>query len=216
RRRKAKEPDGFKVRWALLAGGIIFVAVAAVLEHPAIDQHTPATVATYKSVVFTWKALIGLLKEIGFALIIAWAVSYGIERTAKKREHEAHEHARKQMASDVVHAVFGLLHSPTYVRRVVETTLQCQVVRVHYNVDYAIEPLSSREAADLRVAQNRFVKLTQISSYAFRNVSGVPIKHTIRYALPVRGQRLQQLAGISRIKIGKQEIVGEALKRAIT
>ncbi len=211
------DPNVFQVRWALLAVGLIVVGLAVVMEHPAVGAASPEVVSLHKSVVFSWKAVIGLLKEVGFALIIAWAVSYGIERTAKKREHEAHELARKQMSSDVVHAVFGLLHSPTYVRTVVETTLQCRVVRLHYNVSYLIEPLSAGEIENLRVTPDRFVKLTQISSYTFKNVSGTPIKHTVRYALPVRaGQKAYEFAGITKIKIGEKTIAGPDLNKAIT
>lgn len=209
-------PDGFKVRWFLLAVGFLTVATAAILEHPSVDKITPDVAATFHSVVFSWKALIGLLKEIGFALIIAWAVSYGIERTAKKREHEAHEHARKQMASDVVHAVFGLLHSPSYVRTVVETTLQCRIVRLHYNVSYLIEPLSDKDVANLRVTPGRFVKLSQVSSYTFKNVSGAPIKHAVRYALPVRASpKLYEFAGITKIKIGDKTIAGPDVAKGL-
>lgn len=213
---RKKPPEAFKVRWFLLSAGVIFVALAAILEHPSVDKITPEVISATSSVVFSWKAVIGLLKEIGFALIIAWAVSYGIERSAKKREHEAHEHARKQMASDVVHAVFGLLHSPAYVRTVVETTLQCRIVRLAYKVNYLIEPLTEKETANLRVTPGRFVKLTQVSSYTFRNVSASPIKHPVRYALPVRaGAKLYEFAGITKIRIGDKEIVGADTTKAI-
>lgn len=217
---RPKKPDRFRVNWLLLFVGVLFVATAAVMEHPAVSAITPTQVHVADveslSLIFSWKSLISLLKELGFALIIAWAVSYLIERHAKKREHEAHEAARKQMASDVVHAVFGLQHSPVYVRTVVETTLQCRVIRKHYSADYTIEHLSPADAARLGVKKGRFVKLTQVSSYTFKNVSPAPVKHPIKYALPVRaGAKLHDFAGITKIRIDGKEFTGKALDKAV-
>ncbi len=215
---KRKADKWFRVNWLLLIIGFLLVAGAAVLEHPVLAENVPTNldVPYVESVVFSQKSLIGLLKEIGFALIIAWAVSYLIERHAKKREHEAHEAARKQMASDVVHAVFGLQHSPAYVRKVVETTLQCKVVRKHYSVEYSIDPLTPEEVAALQTTTGRFVKFTQVSSYTFRNVSQGPVKHAIKYALPVRaGPAAFDFAGITTMRIDGKKFKGPALQRAL-
>lgn len=218
---KPKQSERFRVNWLLLFVGVLLVAAAAVMEHPAVSEISPPQVHVVDveslSLIFSWKSLISLLKELGFALIIAWAVSYLIEQHAKRREHEAHEAARKQMASDVVHAVFGLQHLPAYVRTVVETTLQCRVIRKHYSADYTIEHLSVDEAKRLGVKRGRFVKLTQISSYTFNNVSPAPVKHAIKYALPVRaGTKLHDFAGITKIRIDGKEFSGKALDKAVT
>lgn len=217
---KRKAGEKFRVNWLLLALGIISVAIAAVLEHPVLAAKTPHVLSagefSGQSVVFSWKALIGFLKEIGFALIIAWAVSYLIERQAKKRDHEANEAARKQMASDVIFAVYGLQHSRDYVRKVVEKTLLPKVVRTRYSVGYTIERLSAEEQADLQVTSTRFVKFSQISTYSFLNVSPDPVTHEIRYALPVRnGERLHDFAGIRSAKIGDQICTRAQLEGAL-
>ncbi|MCA3719090.1 MAG: hypothetical protein IM674_12640 [Brevundimonas sp.] len=212
----------------LLFGGMFAIVGAVALEHPlmglldsaksyaATDPAQPSSfVARYQSSVLSWKTFIGILKEVGFALIIAWAVSVFIEQRSRAREHKTHEAQRRQMANDVVHAVFGLLHKPAYVRKVVETNLQTKVVRKHYDATYRLEALTPEEEAELEVEPGRFVKLTQRSTYTFLNVSPGPVKHKIVYSIAVRGGKIAEAAGLKFASLDKQELKPHQITKAL-
>lgn len=112
---------------------------------------------------FSLKTASSLTKEIGFALLIAWAISAFIERQSRERDEQNAEATRERIARDVVHAVFGLQHDATFVRTVIEKSLHSKVVRKRFQATYTLEPLNAAEEEQLGVTPSRFVKLTQIS-----------------------------------------------------
>lgn len=207
-----KKTKKFRVYWGIFWGGIFLILLAVVLEAKGIPN--------YKAFndgygVWSKKSLVAFMKEWGFAFVIAWAISYLIDKQAKEREHEAHTESNKQMAENVVHAVFGLQHAIPYVRKVVERTLKSEVVREHYQTHYSITSLTPDEVQKYGLQPDRFVKLTQRSKYSFRNVSAQTVNFVVRYAIAVRGGTLQDAAGVTYVTIGGKRIPDGALKRSM-
>jgi hypothetical protein len=182
----------------LLAMGLGLVFFAVLLEHPDVAHLSDAYPApTMLLARATW---VGLCKEIGFALLIAWGVSAGIERRARERDEENAEQTRGRIARDVVHAVYGLNHDANYVRTVIETNLHSKIVREFYDCEYTIEPLSPAEEKALGAPPGRLLRFTQVSKYSFLNVSGADVAFDVKYSLPARfGQKLRDFAGVQAI-----------------
>lgn len=177
----------------LLALGFVALATVVLVEH--LSDGAP-------SKVFSLYTAMSLGKEVGFALLIAWGVSAGIEKQARARDLENAEKTRGRIAQDVVHALYGLQHNNNYVRKVIERTLQPHVVRDRFECDYTLCPLSADEIASLGVDPTRFVKLTLLSRYTFMNVSTQAIEFDVRYALAARfGKALRDFATIKQVKI---------------
>lgn len=210
--RRKKKSHAIKVYWGLLMVGVVVILIAAMFEHPVVAELTQYD---DKSVVFSRNSMISFGKEVGFALIIAWGVSFLIDRQATLREQASHAATAKEMSENVIHAVFGLQHAIPYVRKVVERTLQAKVIRTHYQVHYTIEGISDEEAEKLAITPGRFVKLTQRSSYNFRNVSAEDVDFTIRYAIAVRGGKLLDAAGITTVGIAGKQLSKTQVKKAM-
>lgn len=192
-----------KVNWIIPLLGLIAVLLAVILEYAVLPGHYVN--GKPGNIVVSLKTVIGLLKEIGFAAIIAFGVAYLIDAHAKRSEHQAHVAARKQITSDVFHAVFGLQYDVNYVKTVIETTLKAKVIRKRYAVNYSLEKLTPREAGLLGVDINRFVKLTQISSYTFQNVTPSSVKHVIGYSMPSRSGAFYDFARLMRARIAGEQ-----------
>ncbi|WP_269716576.1 hypothetical protein [Caulobacter sp. NIBR2454] len=194
---------GFQINWGLLVFGVLFVFVAVIIEHPNFSD----ILTNGGSVFFSSKTAIGLLKEIGFALIIAFCVAYFIERQAKQRDEDATEKARGRIAQDVIQAVFGLQHDQSYVKKVVEQTLQPKVVRDKISLQYSIDQLNSEDISKLSVPEGRFTKLTMVSGYRFLNISLQTVRFDVKYALAARiGQKFRDFARVCMVKFDGVEL----------
>lgn len=190
---------------AFIGVGFVFFAVAA--DHPAAKEllvrwRVLPEAHDTESAVFNWHVLVSLSNEIGFALLIAWGVAAGIEKQAREREEDNQQRARDRIASDVIHAVYGLQHDADYVKTVIDKTLQSKIVRQQMDLDYTVEPLTKDEEQALGVEQGRFVKMTMISRYAFKNVSKQAEEFTVKYGIAARfGPKIREFARIKQIRL---------------
>lgn len=185
----------------LLALGGFLVLIALVVKElshvPSPSE--PTTIRAF----FSLELLIGLLKEVGFAFLIAWGVAITIERKAHERDLKNAASERSRIAENVVQAVYGLQHDRRYVRTVIERSLQPPVVRERYKVKMTIDALSPEELDKIGVSDpKRFVKLHQLSRYRFLNVSHQEVSHVMGYGLPVRSKKeLRDFARVLQVKL---------------
>lgn len=225
-------PGGEKVKlitgeWTLLLGGLVLILIATVLEDPAFGIVSAEGVAHAGEATasFTDKALrsiqkgktwVAFLKEGGFALIIAWAISYFIDYRAKLREIEEQIKLRDAMNRNVIQGVFNLLHEREYVKSVVEKSLLPPIARNRLVVNYKIDPLTAEEEKTLQVAKGRFVKFTQRLDCEFENVSPKTVKHMVNAGVFVRSGELAKNTGLKSIRISGKQLSDSEIRSAET
>lgn len=211
--------------WTLLFGGLFLILIATVLEDPAFGLvgaegavHAQASAAplaeTALRAIQKGKTWVAFIKECGFALIIAWAISYFIDYRAKLREIEEQAKLRDAMHRNVIQGVFNLLHDRGYVKSVVEKNLLPPIARNRLSVNYKIDPLTTEEEEKLRVAKGRFVKFTQRLDCEFENVSPKTIKHLVNAGVFIRGGELASNTGLKSIRIAGRQIPDGEIKSA--
>ena len=199
----------FKMNYSLMGWGVACLLVATVGEttwfKPIIEELPHAWHGPFE-------LCFGLAKELGFALLIAWGISNFIDRKARQRDEEAATETRGRIARDVIHAVFGLQHDAEYVRKVVEHALEPKVIRDRIDSEYTIEELTNSEVTTLDVEPGRFIKLTMVSTYTFRNVSSRDVDHVVKYGLAVRsGPKLREFARVVSGCIGGTDLTASEL-----
>jgi protein-S-isoprenylcysteine O-methyltransferase Ste14 len=214
-----KKGERLPANWGLSVWGLAFVIAAILVETPAISDLLAQLAWTdAHSSVFNQKTLASLSKEVGFALLIAFFISTGIERQARERhervEREARESeaeavsaARAEIARDVFHGVFGLQHDRGYVNTVIEHILQRPVVRENYSVEMTVSRLTKAEMALLKVGPKQFVKVHSVCEYSFLNISTKEATFDVNFILPVRaGQRLRDFARVNTVRLDGIEL----------
>lgn len=211
---RGRSGERLPANFGLAIWGFGFVVAAILIETPAISDLLGALAwSDFKSNIFNQKTLASLSKEVGFALLIAFFISTGIERQARERheraEREARESeaeavstARAEIARDVFHGVFGLQHDRGYVNTVIENILQRPIVREHYSVEMTVSALSPEEVDMLGVGAEQFVKVHSICEYSFLNISTTEADFDIGFILPVRvGPKLRDFARVNTVAL---------------
>src|SRR5579864_8773590 len=103
-----------------------------------VDRQTPAQIGEELRGwgIFSLKVLGNLIRELGFAVAIAWLISMAIERVAREREMQNIEASRKAIAQDVFKAVIGSFVPKEIRDLTLETILLSQVTRSTMRLEY--------------------------------------------------------------------------------
>ena len=166
----------FGLGLALISAGFVLEYFFTFEEQLEAARH-PGRVMIAKPFVLTWKMVVVLaLKEFGIACMVAGIIGLAIDKQAEERDIERAMALRKDIASDAVFALFGLKHDRAFIKAVIETNLEADIVRSGLNLKYSLRNLNEEEAKtvlpkDPEKALQRFVILHMTSSYTFQNVS---------------------------------------------
>jgi hypothetical protein len=165
----------FQNNWACLAGvTFIFLGLTAIL--------------VFKPVDLAPKILLGVLTEVGFALLIAWCVATVIEKGARQ-ENDRYTLEKAQLISRNVFAYLYSVHFPKSAFSVLQDyVFSAPIIKVYQKLDY--ELLNPSDASG-------WVKMRCEFDYTLRNLSDKPIEHPIRfYTSAVSGGKAPELPGV--------------------
>ncbi len=178
---------------------LIFLLIAVGLEHPYFHEAG----ADWKSIVFNKESLVGLSRELAFALIIALIITVGIESESRRADRESAERLRRDIAADVFRGVFSRVFTADYVDKVIAVNLEPGVVRKSIQIHYIIEEPNRKELTDLGLDPEDFVQLRTRVRYRLANISARPIDENIRVATGAVSNVRGALARLVSMKIGK-------------
>lgn len=145
--------------WTLIVGilFIFFGLLLLLILHPTELLH---------------KLLIGLVTEIGFALLIAWGVAAIVERGAR----EEYDRYTQEKALVISQNVFGYLYNVRFPRNVFSTVEEYvfkePVIKTHQRLDYQL--LNPDDSSG-------WVRMKCEFDYVLKNISDKPVEHPIRF-----------------------------------
>jgi len=217
------------VRWRYLLLGISTLLALALVK-VVLSPNPTLTLTQFAIEVGSL-----FVAEVGVALIVAFFVAYLVEsrikvQEARQRERErseenvrklqdaeAAERRRQVLARDVVEGVYGIQHKPSYVKAVIERNLQSMIVRDMIDLEYTLSELTDEQIEILHVPDaRRFVMLTMLTTYTFRNLSSYEKQTDVRYSLPVRGgEGARALTQVEWAKIGEDVLSRSDIDNAL-
>jgi hypothetical protein len=115
--------------------------------------------------------------------------------------------------------VYGLRHDGSYVRAVIESNLNINIVRDQVNLDYSLSELTQDQIKQIGLddAKQRFVILTMISSYTFSNLSGTECEFDVRCSVATRhGEGAKDITCVTELMIGSQNYSQEDVDNGLT
>lgn len=208
--------------------GAFCILIAIALEHAVLpargNAEHPAT-----GLIFALDTLILLIAEVGYAFVIAWVVSWFIERRAHTAHMQSLDDARRQIETevaqhlqtlldrqtqiqaDVFHGAIGLAYPPSYVKTVIESALSSKIIREDYEITYRLERLSQAEASKHGVDRTRFLALHSTARFNARNVSNDTQHFQMEYGLPIRGGALRELTRLTELQFGDRKFLKAAI-----
>jgi hypothetical protein len=201
----------------LALAALTFLLLAVALEHPFF--HIPGP--NWRSIVFSGESLVGLSRELAFALIIALIVSIGIEKEAREADQRRADRLRRDIAADVFSGVFSRRLPKSLVDQVIATHLSATIIRVNAHIHFILERVNEKEAEQLGFDPSGFVQLRTKFHFTLKNISGRRIDETQRFQLPRRpgapgryGQLLSIRSGLNSETLADQETFAGAEARA--
>lgn len=123
-------------------------------------------------------------RELGFAFVIAWMISVGIEAHARKEDGERAESLRRLVALDVFKGVFSERLPRAYIDRVIETHLYQVIIRRSLTVAFELKELSEEDAHEWGIDRTRFVAMTERMIGVFENTSVGSHSHLFTLRIP--------------------------------
>ena len=148
----------------------------------------------------------GFLRELGFALIIAWMISIGIETHARQEDGKRAESLRRLVAVDVFKGVFSYRLPRKYVDRVVELHLFPSVIRERLDLSMRLRRIDDAEASSWSIRKENFLVLEQKVAYLIRNTSTGAYRHAIRIDLPTHTGKRRQAAQVRSLRVGSNDL----------
>jgi hypothetical protein len=143
-----------KSLWAVPLHYLLLGAVGLILASVVIDlskelhelQHTKDQIINdiVGFRLFSLNTITGLLRELGFACAIAWAIAISIERVARDRDERHVSETRQLIAQDVFRAVIGSF-VPKDIRDITfDTILLAPITRSRMRLDISVKPLNPK------------------------------------------------------------------------
>jgi hypothetical protein len=185
-----------KQHWLAIAA-VVLLFVAVVAEHPVFH------VDKAHSLIFNVESLIAFCREAAFALLIAYAVSIGIERQARAKDNENQEKMRQQIAQDVFAGVFSKFLPTIYVDYVINSALSSPVVRDKIKIIFEVQPLTQDQASLIGNRPTPLIQLRTTFYFNIRNVSRATITHVMKYYHSNRFMLPDSMCGLQNISFSK-------------
>lgn len=182
----------------ILATAVILLLIAVGLEHPYFQV---LRTANGSSVIFNGKSLVSLLKELAFALFIAWLIIISIETQARNADRQTAEELRKQIAHDVFKGVFSRDLPSTYVDTVITAALKPNLIREYWAISYILGPLTAPKDLNEQQHADESVVLTRRISWRFKNTTDRKVVEDVHFFMP-NSQRSGFISGITKFKYG--------------
>ena len=187
---------------SLLVVGIVALLIGSFIEYSATNEFG-------KSWLFQNKTWVSLLKEIGFAALIAFAVTITIEQYTRRIDRERHEKEKADIKKSVFDAVFGIQSPKHVIDAAFREILSTEFVRSNHRSLYKMKISEFEVEGGTKI---KGVLLTTFDDYELENVSHNPADMEIKIEIEkpsLRGVRppkdLQKLV-VDGVEIGPDEI----------
>ena len=181
----------------ILISAVVLLLFAVGLEHPYF--HFSDT--EWSSVVFSGSSLVSLLKELSFALFIAWLIIISIETQTRKADQETADRLRRDIATDVFKGVFSRDLPSSYVNTVISTSLQPTLLRDFVDIGYTIEAPNERDRIALGDSAENMLVLCRRLAFRLRNVSARRVEEEIKFFMAYR-EDAPQVTGLTKFRTG--------------
>ena len=187
---------------------IVLLFAAGIWEAQLVDS----TDDLYWKSPHVWN---GVVREIGFACLIALLIIIFVEASSRQRQENAAlsflererqraSELREELGRDVFRAVYCRETPASLVDGVIDQVLSCNVVRTYHRSDYKLLELDV--AADEN-KDKRYVCLQIHGEYVVKNISRDTITVPIGIGFPTPGpMNLKKYAKITSVKIGGIEL----------
>jgi hypothetical protein len=200
--RPVRKLELWQVMTAFLA--LLLLIVAITLETPFFTKSTATN-----SFIFNEHSLVLLLTELGFALIIALAISVTIEKQARDRDHAATEAMRKRIAEDVFRGVFSAHLPADYINTVVDRNLNVQLIRPSLRI---VEDISEIESGLLsEINKSDLLRCDRLIEYTLRNVTSKVVTENLRLFFPVKRAEVAEHTVMDFLSVGDRHWTAEEI-----
>lgn len=150
-----------------------------------------------------------MLKELGFALIIAIILIFTVERVSRKNHEEAADRLVEKINKNLFNAIYKRYIPNEVFAEVEAALLKSDVLRDKYEVNYALSEIDHRQFPDLERSDiETHLHCTLLSSFNIQNITSKAIDYTVALHLEVPiEKRLRK-----HVEICEMEIDGASLK----
>lgn len=196
--------------WVLLCIGLVCFLAATVWDSSFFSD--PGWVERESKLLWFQqsKNWIGVLKELGYASLIALLISVVVEQSSRARQEETTARRQQEIAESVFRGVFESDLPRELVDEVVDGVLRSKFVRTEHICTYSLTDGS--ETIDGQTFE--FVKLEFTSAYSLQNVSREEIEVPIRLNFPLPGnRRLRDLAKLTSFVIDDRDLSPEEMQQ---
>ena len=154
----------------------------------------------------TW---IGVLREVGFASLIALILAVFIEQSSRARMEAAASKRQQEISENVFRGIFENDIPKIMVNEVVDTILKAKIIRLEHAATYVVDD----EEIEIEGNRYRYVKLGVSSSYTLKNVSREEVQAPITIMFPIHRQpELRDLATLETISINGHILTTEEMQ----
>ena len=157
----------------------------------------------------------GFFRELGFAFIIAWMISVGIEEHARSEDGRRADDLRRIIAEDVFKGVFSRQLPRKYIDRVAEVHLYAPVIRDNMRMHMVLIPLDEDQEDEWHLPKTRFSILRNTYEYELVNASAGPIRYPLNIMFPIRRERAEAASRLIEIAINGTLLTDEEREAAL-
>jgi hypothetical protein len=165
--------------WYLPIGtiGVLLIFSAIALD----DMYGP----TGNGNVLNLHTVTTVLAELGFALLISFAIAITVERQARNRDSAAHEAMRKRIAQDVFQGVFSEHLPRNYISAVIRQNLQTNIIRRDVRIIENMSLDNHERYNDVSDILNRTLRCEREIRFTLSNLSDREIMEIGRLFVPI-------------------------------
>jgi len=189
--------------WIILtiALGSLFVATAADVVRIGVQQGSIVDYAVHW--FMSGKVWILVLKDVGFACLIALVLALFIERSARDRQERAAAMQQEKIAENVFKGVFNNDIPEVLVDEVVESVLRAPIVRTENHAHFIMDDGSIEVDGDI----TRHVVITATTRYTLKNCSRQPINVPVGLMIPIPSNpNLRARAKLTEVEIAERKL----------
>lgn len=212
-------------QWILIIG-LIFIIGAVALEGGGFDRSYNFEIIEEEGNIvhrvipsdkmFLWKSdtWISVLKELGFACLIAFSAAWAIDKAAREEFRAEVDEKIQQVQDNVFLATFGRDVNRKVIDELDELVLRSDFSRTEYRADYSLSIIGDDSLPD-SLKGRLFYLLESTTIYRIKNISGskkvFPLKMSLEY--PVFSG-LEVYTDIKSVKVNSIELTEPERKKA--
>ncbi len=195
--------------WLLVSVALLSLLGATVLDAAYLSD--PAWIEADKGKLWFLKATtwIGVLREVGFASLIALILAVFIEQSSRARMEAAASKRQQEISENVFRGIFETDIPKVMVDEVVDSILKAKIIRLEHAATYVADD----KEIEIEGSRHSYVKLRIASLYTLKNVSRDEVQVPVTIMFPVHSQPvLRDLASLELISIDDHVLTTEEIQ----